>query len=132
MAQDNQQELPVEDWLKTLGIESLWQWDTLVFLERHPSILVEPEYIAHLLGYAAAEVLAALDSLKSSGLVEYSRVSQQAHLYQMTSSADPRLRDAWERLLTVADSRTVRLLVVGALRGRDRPEYDKSDSTGVA
>ncbi|HWY85768.1 MAG TPA: helix-turn-helix domain-containing protein [Gemmataceae bacterium] len=117
-----QQDLPVDDWLKTLGIESLCQWDTIVFLDRHPSILVGTEYIARLLGYAAAEVLAALDSLKTSGLVEYSRVSQEVRFYQVTASADATRRDAWDRLMTLADSRTARLLLARRLRGRDRPE----------
>jgi hypothetical protein len=36
MAQDNQPDLQVEGWLKTVGIESLCQWDVLVFLYRHP------------------------------------------------------------------------------------------------
>jgi DNA-binding MarR family transcriptional regulator len=116
------QDLPVDDWLKTLGIESLCQWDTIVFLDRHPSILVGTEYIARLLGYAAAEVLTALDSLKTSGLVEYSRLSQEVRFYQVTASADTTRRDAWDRLMTLADSRTARLVLAGRLRGRDRPE----------
>ena len=111
MAQDNPPDVPVEDMLKTLGIESLCQWDVLVFLDRHPSILVSTEDIARFLGYAIAEVIAALDSLESSGLVEPSRVSQGVRLYQLTAPADPTRRDALERLMTLADSRTVRLLL---------------------
>ena len=76
MAQDNQPDLQVEGWLKTLGIESLCRWDVLVFLYRHQPTLVRVEYIARLLGDATAEVVAALDSLESSGLVQPSRVFQ--------------------------------------------------------
>jgi signal transduction histidine kinase len=43
MAQDNQPDLQVEGWLKTVGIESLCQWDVLVFLYRHQSSLVRRE-----------------------------------------------------------------------------------------
>jgi DNA-binding IclR family transcriptional regulator len=116
MAEDDQPDLEVEGWLKTLGIESLCQWDVLVFLYRHQSSLVGAEHIARFLGYATAEVVAALDSLKSSGLVERSRVSQGVRLYQLTAPADPTRSDASERLMTLADSHTVRLLLARRLR----------------
>jgi DNA-binding MarR family transcriptional regulator len=127
MAQDDQLDLRVEEWLSTLGIESLCQWDMLVFLDRHPSVLVSTEYIARFLGYATAELSAALDSLKSSGLVEHSRVSQGVRLYQVTASPDPSRRDALERLMAIADDRAVRLLLARRLRSSDRPERNKND-----
>ena len=112
MTEDSQPDIQIEGWLKTLGIDSLCQWDVLVFLYRHQSSLVSAEDIGRLLGYATAEVVAALDSLESSGLVERSRVSQEeVRLYQLTAPADPTRRDALERLMTLADSRTVRLLL---------------------
>jgi biotin operon repressor len=117
MAEDNQPDLQVEDWLKTLGIESLCQWDVLVFLDRHQPSLVSAEHIARFLGYATAEVVAALDSLESSGLVEHSRVSRGVRFYQLTAPADPPRSDASERLMTLADNHTVRLLLARRLRG---------------
>ena len=127
MERDNPPDLQVEDWHKTLGIESLCQWDVLVFLYRHQSGLVNAEHMASFLGYATAKVVAALDSLESSGLVERSRVSQGVRLYQLTASANPARRDALERLMTLADSRTVRLLLARRLRGSDRPDKNKND-----
>ena len=127
MAEDNQPDLQVNGWLKTLGIESLCQWDVLVFLDRHPSILASNEDIALFVGYATAEVGAALDSLESSGLVERSRVSQGVRLYQLTAPADPARRDALERLMTHADSHTVRRLLARRLRGSDRPDQNQND-----
>src|SRR5229473_2782515 len=124
MAQDNQPDLQVEDWLKTLGIESLCQWDVLVFLHRHQPSLVSAEHIARFLGYATAEVVAALDSLESSGIVERSRVSQGVRLYQLTAPADPTRRDALERLKALADSHTVRLLLARRLRASNRPDQN--------
>ena len=118
MAQDNQPDLQVEGWFKTLGIESLCQWDVLVFLYRHQPSLVSAEHIARFLGYATAEVVAALDSLESSGLVERSRAFQEVRLYQVTASAGPARRDALEGLMTLADSHTVRLLLARRLRGQ--------------
>jgi DNA-binding MarR family transcriptional regulator len=112
MAQDNQPDIQVEGWLKTLGLESLCQWDVLVFLHRHQSSLASAEHIARFLGYATSEVVAALDSLESAGVVERSRVSQGVRLYQLTAApADPTRRDALERLMALADSHTVRLLL---------------------
>jgi len=67
--------------------------------------------IARFLGDATAEVVAALHSVESSGLVERSRVSQGVRLYELTASADPARRDALERLMTLADSHPVRLLL---------------------
>ena len=125
MAEDNQPDLRVEGWLKTLGIESLCQWDVLVFLDRHQPSLVSAEHIARFLGYATAEVVAALDSLESSGFVERSRVSQGVRLYQLTAPADPTRSNASERLMTLADSHTVRLLLARRLRGSDRPDQNK-------
>jgi hypothetical protein len=118
MAEDNQPDLQVEGWLKTLGIESLCQWDVLVFLYRHQSILVGAEHIARLLGDGTAEVVAALDSLESSGLVQPSRVSQGVRLYQLTAPADPTRHDALGRLMSLADSHPVRLLLGRRLRGQ--------------
>ena len=117
MAQ-NQPDLQVEGWLKTLGIESLCQWDVLVFLYRHQSSLLSADHIAQFLSHANAEVVAALDSLESSGLVARSRVSQGVRLYQLTAPADPVRRDALERLITLADSHTVRLLLARRLAGQ--------------
>jgi DNA-binding MarR family transcriptional regulator len=134
MAQDNEPGIQVEGWLKTLGIASLCQWDVLVFLDRHPSLLIGAEHIPFFLGYATAEVVAALDSLGSSGLVERSRASQGVRLYhQLTAPADPTHREALERLMTFADSHTVRRHLRRRRRGSDQPEQNKNDlrSPGV-
>ena len=118
MAQDDEPDVQVEGWLKTLGIESLCQWDVLVFQYRHQSSLVSAEHIARFLGYATAEVVAARDSLESSGLVERSRVSQGVRLYQWTAPADLARSDASERLMTLADSHTVRLFLTRKAAGQ--------------
>jgi DNA-binding MarR family transcriptional regulator len=129
MAEDNQADLQVEVRLRTLGIESLCQWDVLVFLYRHQSSLVNAEHIALFVGHATAEVVAALDSVESSGLVERSRVSQGVRWYQLTAPADPTHRDALERLMTLVDSHTVRLLLARRLPGSNRPDQNKADSS---
>jgi len=93
---ENPPDLQVEKWLETLGIESLCQWDVLVFLYRHPISLFGAEYLACLLGYASGPVVAALDALR---LVERSRVSQGVRLYRLTVPADPQRADAAKRFL---------------------------------
>ena len=100
----------------------------LVFLDRHPSILVSTEYIARFLGYATAEVVAALDCQEATGLVERSRVSQGVRLYQLTAPVDPTRRGALARLMIHADSHIVRLLLARRLRGSNRvaqPDQNK-------
>src|SRR5947209_14453302 len=116
MAPDNPQDLQIESWLKTLGIESLCQLDVLVFLHHHPISLFGAEYLARLLGYASAPVVGALEYLKILRLVERSRVSQRVRLYWFTAPSDPQRRDASERLLALANSRAGRVVLSKKLR----------------
>ena len=110
-----------------MAIGALCQWDVLVFLDRHQSSLLSVGHIALFLSYANADVVAALDSVESSGLVERSRVSQGARLYQLTAPAEPTRCDALERLMTLADSRVCVCSWPGGLRGSDRPDQNKND-----
>ena len=120
MERDNPPDLQVEGWLKTLGIESLCQWDVLVFLYRHPISLFGAEYLACLLGYASGPVAAALDVLEALRLVERSRVSQGLQLFRLTVPADPQRGDASERLFALANSRAGRVVLSRKLRAGDR------------
>ena len=124
MAQDNPPDLQIESWLKTLGIQSLCQWDVLVFLYRHQISLFEAEYLASLLGYATGPVAAALDDLDSLRLVERSRVSQEVRLYRFTVPADPQRGDALEQLFALANSRAGRVVLSKKLRAGDRTPQD--------
>jgi hypothetical protein len=121
MPQDNAPDLPtVEHWLVTARITSLQHWDMLVFLYRHQTSLVSAEHIARLLGYATGEAVAALDHLESLGFVARSRTSQGVRLYQFTVSVNTPPGDACHRLLRIADSRAVRLLLTKRWRRGDR------------
>ena len=119
MAQDNPPDLQVECWLKILGIESLCQWDVLVFLYRHQISLFGEEHLASLLGYASGPTVAAMDVLESLRLVECSRVSQGMRLYRFTVPADPQRGDASERLFALANSRAGRVVLSKKLRAGD-------------
>jgi hypothetical protein len=116
MAAENPPDFQVEDWLKTLGVASLCQWDVLVFLCRHLASLVSAEHIARLLGYETGAVVAALDSLESLGLVDRSRVDQGVRLYQFAAPENTGRGDTLGRLLTLAGSRAGRLLLTKKLR----------------
>jgi MarR family len=98
-----------DGWLQFLGIDSLCQWDVLVFLYRHQVSLVSAEHIARLVGYDAGGVVTALDGLESLDLVSRSRVSQAVRLYQFTRPPDPRRRTGLDRLLLFAQGRAGRL-----------------------
>jgi hypothetical protein len=107
----------IDSWLNTLGITSLCQWDVLLFVYRHQTILVSADFIARLLGYASAPVVDALDVLEFLGLVERSRVSQIVRLYQFTMPSDPQRGDAWKSLLALASPRGGRVRLARSLRG---------------
>lgn len=124
MTKENPPDLQVENWLKTLGVELLCQWDVLVFLYRHLTCLVSAEHIARLLGHPTSEVVAALDGLEPLGLVERSRVDRSVRLYQFVMPGDPRRGDALDRLLKLAGSRAGRLLLSKKLRRGSPPQQD--------
>jgi hypothetical protein len=126
MHEGNQLDGKVEDWLKGLGVESLPQWDVLVFLRRHLASLASAEHIARLLGYETGIVVDALDNLESLSLVDRSRVDQGVRLYQFAAPGDPGRGDTLGRLMTIADSRAGRLLLTRKLR-RGAPSTPDSD-----
>jgi hypothetical protein len=121
VALEDSPDLPLEGWLKTLGIDSLVQWDVLTFVYRHRASLVGAEAIAHLLGYTNDPVVVALDVLESLEFVGRSRATHGVRLYQFTLPSDPTRRDCFERLNALAESRAGRLRLVKVLRPRDRP-----------
>jgi DNA-binding MarR family transcriptional regulator len=114
----------IEQWLDTLGMECLCQWDVLSFLFSHKCSLAGAEYLARLIGYDTDSVVAALATLESLGLVERSRVSQGARLYRFTAPTDPRRREAFERLIALAGTRAGRLAVYQRLQNHNRPGQD--------
>jgi hypothetical protein len=106
----------IDGWLHTLGVTSLCEWDTLMFLYRHQSSLIGADSIARFLGYATAPVVAALDGLEGLGLVTRSRVSQIVRLYQFIAPSDLPRGDAWTRLLAIGSHRAGRLRLTTRMR----------------
>ena len=104
----------IDEWLKTLGIDTICQWDVVIFLHRHRTTLLDAENLARLMRYKAAPIVVALESLETLGLVERSRLSQGARLYQLTRLEGPR-GGALAELLTLSETRTGRLKVAERL-----------------
>jgi hypothetical protein len=127
MRHEHLSDADIDRLLKTLGITSLCQWDVLVFLYYHQTSLLGANLIAHLLGYASDPVVAALDALAFLGLVERSRVSQVARLYQFTVPSDPQRRDAWLALLPLVGHRAGRVRLVQHLRSDDQTAQAERD-----
>jgi biotin operon repressor len=132
MPPDNAPDLSaIENWLVTARITSLQHWDMLVFLSRHQTSLVSAERMARLLGYSTGEVVAALEHLEALGFVEWSRASRGVRLYQFTAPANTPPGDACHRLLRVADSRTVRLLLAKWWQRGDRRADNNNRYAGL-
>jgi DNA-binding MarR family transcriptional regulator len=127
MQHEHLSDAEIDSLLKALGITSLCQWDVLVFLYRHQTSLLGANFIAHLLGYASDPVVAALDGLAFLGLVERSRVSQVARLYQFTEPSDPQRRDTLIALLPLANHRIGRVRVAQHLRGGDQTAQEERE-----
>src|SRR5919109_400151 len=105
----------IKEWLKSLAIDNICQWDLLVFLHRHRTALVGAEDIARLVPYGTGPIVTALDYLESQGLVERSRLSQGARLYQLIQVQGPR-GHAFRELVALTLSRAGRLQIAANLR----------------
>ncbi|MEP7308933.1 MAG: hypothetical protein ABJA98_25800 [Acidobacteriota bacterium] len=83
----------------------------LTFFHRHRMTLLPPEYLARLLGYAVESVVAALDSLATLQLLEWSPQARGAHAYKFIVPPVVPRSEALERLLALSDRRSGRLLL---------------------
>jgi hypothetical protein len=108
----------IEEWLATLGVKSLYDWDTLVFLYRHHASLLSAEQIARMIGQDSNAVIAAVAALESLGLVKRSRTSQGVRLYQFTAPSDPGRDGAFAQIISISGGRAVRLLLAKRWRQR--------------
>jgi hypothetical protein len=110
----------VQDWLQTIGVASLCEWDVLAFMHGHQATLMPPHTFARLMGYRHETVAAALESLAAAQLLQLSPEAHGARLYQFCVPADPSRCEALERLLALSHHRRGRLLLSRNLRRGDR------------
>ena len=110
-----QKRVRVREWLKALAIVKTHQWDVLVFMHRHRTVLLSADQIARLMCYDPASVVTALDDLESLRMVSGSRLSQGVRLYQLMEIDGPRSH-AFQELLALSESRAGWLEVREKLR----------------
>ena len=114
-------DVPVLERLQALGITLLSEWDALAFLYHHSASLGTAAQIARLIGYDKAEIGAALHRLEALGLIQRSRVSQGIRLYQFSSPPEPSRHSCLLELMSLAQNRTGRLLLLKHLK---RPRHE--------
>lgn len=121
VAPDKSADLPIREHLKILGVSTLYEWDILAFLHRHGTSLINAAEIAVLLGGNKAEVSVTLDRLASLGLIQRSRGSQGVRLYRISVPTDPSRYSCFTELMTLAENRDGRLLLLKHLPRVSRP-----------
>ena len=116
--EENVADADVLHWLHTVGVKSRCELEVLTFFHRHRMTLLPPEYLARLLGYPVESVVAALDSLATLQLLEWSRETQGTRGCAFIVPPVLARREALERLFALSDHRSGRLLL-GTHLGRD-------------
>jgi DNA-binding MarR family transcriptional regulator len=116
MPSEEAEDFLVQENLKALGVSLLSEWDTLAFLYRHGTTLTSAAQIARLLGGDTASVSKALDRLESLELIQRSRGSQDVRLYRFAVLTDPSRQSCLMELMSLAEKRTGRLLLLKHLR----------------
>ena len=130
MATEKSQDDLVLECLQTLGVALLSEWDALAFLYRHAASLGTAAQMARLVGYDKAEIAAALHKLESLGLLRRSRVSQGIRFYQFSAPTEPSRHSCLLSLMSLAQNRTGRLLLLKHLKG-PRQELRKRRDSGL-
>jgi hypothetical protein len=105
----------VDGWLEILQISTVIEWDVLVFVHRHGSLLVKAETIALLVGYDKDPVGKALDNLVSLVLVRRSRSSQGVRFYRFDVPLNSAVEQSTEQLFGLTAERAGRLMVTRRL-----------------
>ena len=120
----------VRECLQTLGISLVTEWDTLAFLYSYSASLGNPTQIAQLIGYDKAAIGAALHRLEELGLIHRSRASQGTRLYQFAEPSEPGRGSYLLKMMSLAQSRTGRLLLLEPLM-RPPQERCRSRNSGL-
>jgi len=119
-------EAQVQDWLRTLGITSLYQWDVVLFLYRHRESLLGAAHLARLLGYETELIVIAMEELEALRLVVRSRISQGARFYHFTPPSQTHRITALDELLAFTSYRAGRLQLSRLLqRGEQRAHANR-------
>jgi DNA-binding MarR family transcriptional regulator len=114
----------VHEWLETLGISLLHEWDLLVFIYHHRISLVSSDQMARVVGCESTIVDGALARLERENLIKRSPLFHGVRLHRCLSSDDSGRRSALHQLLGLSGDRTGRLLLTTCL-SRDRLSADE-------
>ena len=116
VAIEKSEDVLVLERFQALGVARLHEWDALVFLYGHASSLVTAAQIARLIGCDQGEIGAALRRLEALGLLQRSRDSQGVRLHQFSVPPEPARYACLLELMTLAQTRTGRLLLLKHLQ----------------
>jgi hypothetical protein len=118
--------------LKSLGVATLSEWDILAFLCRHGASLTSAAEIALLVGGTKAGVSAVLERLTSLELIQRSRGSQGVRLYQSSIPTDPLRCSCLTALLSLAENRDGRMLLLQHLPRENRRPLRRAHGLRIA
>jgi DNA-binding MarR family transcriptional regulator len=117
MPPEERDEVPgISQSLKALGVTHLSEWDVLTFLYRHAASLCTATQIATLTGYDKVETGVALNKLETLDLIQRSRLSQGIRIYKFLEPTEPARRSSLIELMSLADHRAGRLLLLKHLK----------------
>jgi len=102
----------VERRLGMLGVQTLAEWDVLIFLNRHPFSLFGADTIPSLAGYSGDLSSVALSSLERLGLIKRFRADPN-HDVCTPATLEPARKMALNYLMNLAGDRIVRLALIG-------------------
>lgn len=114
-------------WLQTLGIQSLSQWDVLVYIYCRRNSLLDTEQISHLLGYELNVMVEASAYLDSLGLVECSPARRGVRLWRLAVPAETLHREALQQLLNLKDWYPVRRVLAAVRSGAPLVKVQEND-----
>lgn len=118
----------IRQWLTILGIQSLAEWDILVFLRHHPFTVLDTEQVLKLSGYDSEQITTALFNLQELGLLQVLRISPTRCGYLQILPKEPRRIRAFHHLKTRVDGRSVRLALRKELHSQASPMRQSTSS----
>jgi ribulose 1,5-bisphosphate carboxylase large subunit-like protein len=130
MAPEQSQDELVLESLQALGVAFLPEWDALTFVYQHGTSVCTAAQIARLIGYDKTETGAAVQTLEVWGFIKRSRATGGTRFYQLLEPADPVRHRCLMDLMSLAQRRAGRLLLLRHLK-RSGYEARRRRSNGL-
>jgi DNA-binding MarR family transcriptional regulator len=131
MPAENPQDELIKECLGSLDISSLCEWDVLLFIHRHSTVITHDGELARLLGYENKLVSDALDKLQDRGLVARSDLNANAKAHQLSVKTHSQHKTSFQQLARVAATREGRLILAKQLKVKvtDRSQLEREDQS---